>query len=162
MAVDAKTGAWTIALADPAATGKMAARLAPALRPGDVVALHGELGAGKTTFARALIRSLCGPLREVPSPTFTLLQTYAAPEFEIRHFDLYRLTRPEDALELGIEEAMADTVTLIEWPDRLGRFLPPDRLDLRLEYADGATAGRVAVLSGAGAWQSRIGDLDLD
>lgn len=150
-----------MALADAAATGRLAACVAPALRPGDVAALYGELGAGKTTFARALIRALCGPVREVPSPTFTLLQTYTAPDFEIWHFDLYRLTRPEDAVELGIEEAMADGVTLIEWPERLGRFLPVDRLEIRLEYT-ARDNGRMAVLSGAGGWRKRIGGLGLD
>lgn len=161
MTVDANAGTVTVALADLAATERLAARLAPALRPGDVVALFGELGAGKTAFARALIRALCGPLVDVPSPTFTLLQTYAAPGFELWHFDLYRLARPADALELGFEEALVDGVTLIEWPERLGRHLPADRLELRLDYGEGESA-RVATLSGAGAWRDRIGELGLD
>lgn len=161
MAVNTKSETRTVALADAAATGRLAVGVAPVLRAGDVVALRGELGAGKTTFARALIRTLCETPDEVPSPTFTLLQTYAAAEFEIWHFDLYRLARPEDAFELGIEEAFAGGVTLIEWPERLGRFLPANRLEIHLEYADGDT-GRIATLSGAADWPERIGALDLD
>ncbi len=124
------------------------------LRPGDVVALEGELGAGKTAFARALIRALAGAAEEVPSPTFTLVQTYAAADFDIWHFDLYRLEKPEDAFELGIEDAMAEGVTLIEWPDRLGRYLPRDRITLRLAYGEGE-AGRIATIEGDD-WPERL------
>ena len=159
MAVAAKSGALTVALADPDATARLAVALAPLLRDGDVVALRGELGTGKTAFARALIRALTGSDEEVPSPAFTLVQTYAAPAFEIRHFDLYRLEKPEDAIELGIEDAMADGVTLIEWPERLGPWLPARCLDVRLAYADTET-GRSATLSGGGDWPERLRDLD--
>jgi len=150
-----------VALADPEATQRLAAAVAPLLRAGDVIALHGDLGAGKTTFARALIRTLCGDEIDVPSPTFTLVQTYAAPDFDIWHFDLYRLKKPEDALELDIEDALAEGVSLIEWPDRLGTWLPVDRLDVRLSYGDGETARR-ATLTGHGGWARRIGPLRHD
>lgn len=145
----------TLALPDQAATEALAARLQALLRPGDVVALGGDLGAGKTTLARALIRAAAGAEVEVPSPTFTLVQTYAAADFEIWHFDLYRLEKPEDAVELGIEDAMAEGVTLIEWPERLGPALPARRLDVRLAYADSETA-RTATLCGTADWPQRL------
>ena len=159
MAVAAESGALTVALADPDATARLAVALASLLRPGDVVALRGELGTGKTTFARALIRALTGRDEAVPSPTFTLVQTYVAPGFEISHFDLYRLKRPEDAIELGIEDAMADGVALIEWPERLGLSLPARCLNVRLAYADSETR-RTATIWGDGAWPERLKALD--
>ncbi len=155
MAVAAESGALTVALADPDATARLAVALAALLRPGDVVALRGDLGTGKTTFARALIRALTGTDEDVPSPTFTLVQTYATAAFEIWHFDLYRLEKPEDAVELGIEDAMAEGVTLIEWPERLGPALPARRLDVRLAYADSETA-RTATLCGTADWPQRL------
>ncbi len=158
MVVATDSGKLVITLANLDATVRLAAALARLLRAGDVVALEGDLGAGKTAFARALIRELTGGEEEVPSPTFTLLQTYEAPDFDIWHFDLYRLEKPEDAFELGIEDAMAEGVTLIEWPDRLGRYLPRDRLIVRMDYADGESA-RVATLSGDGGWRGRIAGL---
>jgi tRNA threonylcarbamoyladenosine biosynthesis protein TsaE len=155
MAVTAESGALTIALADPDATARLASALAPLLRAGDVVALRGELGAGKTTFARALIRALIGSDEEVPSPTFTLVQTYDVAEFTVWHFDLYRLASPADAVELGIEEAMADGVSLIEWPTKLGPWLPAHRLELALDY-DRTGEGRIATLSGDADWAKRL------
>lgn len=159
MAVAAKSGPLTVALSDPDATARLAACVAARLRPGDVVALYGDLGSGKTVFARALIRTLCGE-QEIPSPTFTLVQTYCAPEFEIWHFDLYRLERPEDVFELGLEESLAGAVTLIEWPERLGRHLPTHRLEVRLGYGAGESE-RTVVLSGTGDWPARLRGLDL-
>src|SRR6266700_1981101 len=112
-----------IDLPDEAATAALAARIASLARPGDVIALKGELGAGKTSFARAFIRARNG--REaVPSPTFTLVQTYELPGGAVWHFDLYRLHSPEEAWELGIEEAFHAGIALIEWPERLGSLLP--------------------------------------
>jgi tRNA threonylcarbamoyladenosine biosynthesis protein TsaE len=146
----------TIDLPDEAATRALAGRLARLARAGDVVALGGTLGAGKTTFARAFIRALTTAEEEVPSPTFTLVQAYEPPDGPpIWHFDLYRLTAPEDALELGIDDAFADGVSLIEWPERLGRLLPGDRLDLTLEPA-AAPEARRARLSGGGDWPRRL------
>jgi tRNA threonylcarbamoyladenosine biosynthesis protein TsaE len=145
-------------LPDVAATAALAAELAGLARPGDVLALSGDLGTGKTTFARAFIESLAqrfGSRREeVPSPTFTLVQTYEFPGLSVWHFDLYRLTKPEDALELGIEEAFSGAISLIEWPERLGPYLPPDRLDLEFEFVDGTT--RRVRLTGQGQWRDRM------
>ncbi|QJE74297.1 tRNA (adenosine(37)-N6)-threonylcarbamoyltransferase complex ATPase subunit type 1 TsaE [Aerophototrophica crusticola] len=145
----------TIPLEDEAATAALAARLAPLLRPRDMVALRGDLGAGKTAFARALVRFLSGdPEEEVPSPTFTLVQTYALPSLELWHFDLYRLTAPEEVMELGWEEVRAEACALVEWPDRLGSLLPADRLDITLRTT-GPTS-RVAELAGFGSWVERV------
>jgi tRNA threonylcarbamoyladenosine biosynthesis protein TsaE len=143
-----------IRLPDAAATAALAARLAPHLRAGDVVALSGPLGAGKTLLARAVIAALGGP-EEVPSPTFTLVQTYDLAPVPVWHFDLYRLARPEDAYELDIEDAFADAISLIEWPERLGALMPTDRLDIALAFGSAETE-RVATLTGHGAWATRL------
>lgn len=150
-------------LADEAATQALARRLAQVVEAGDVIALYGDLGAGKTSLARAFVRALAGEEEEVPSPTFTLAQLYdwaGGPEGgTIWHFDLYRLEKPEDALELGIEEAFADGVSLIEWPDRLGPWLPRDRLDLRLT-AGAAEGSRQAELTATTSrWSKRLQEL---
>lgn len=115
-------------------TAAVAQKLAAELRPGDVVLLRGELGAGKSTFARALIQALCGEETIVPSPTFTLVQIYEAPDFTLWHFDLYRLNSAEEVYELGIEEALQRGVCLIEWPDRLGPHLPKTYREIELQY----------------------------
>jgi tRNA threonylcarbamoyladenosine biosynthesis protein TsaE len=143
---------FTLSLADEAATAALGARLGAAARPGGVVALIGDLGAGKTTLARGLIRSLAGAETEAPSPTFTLVQTYDTPHFSIWHFDLYRLTRPEEARELGIEEAV-DGLALIEWPERAGRYLPSARLEVQLDFSGD---GRIARLTDHADWSTRI------
>jgi tRNA threonylcarbamoyl adenosine modification protein YjeE len=122
--------AFTVALATEQATRRLAMDVAAILAPGDLVTLSGDLGAGKTTFARALIRHLAGDERlEVPSPTFTLVQTYALPRFPVVHGDLYRVSEPRELLELGFEDAEGAAV-LLEWPDRMGDTLPKDRLDI--------------------------------
>jgi tRNA threonylcarbamoyladenosine biosynthesis protein TsaE len=143
-------------LPDLAATAAMAARLAPLLRMGDVVALRGGLGAGKTAFARALLRAL-GVAGDVPSPTFTLLQGYETPRFPVCHFDLYRLKDGSELEETGWDDALADGVVLVEWPERAEGFMPRDRLDLAFGVeADGTR--RVAV-SPFGAWEARLKDV---
>jgi tRNA threonylcarbamoyladenosine biosynthesis protein TsaE len=143
---------FTLKLADDMATAALGARLGAAARAGDVIALYGDLGAGKTTLARSLIRDLVGPDTDAPSPTFTLVQTYSSPAFPIWHFDLYRLEHPGEARELGLEEAV-DGLALIEWPERLGAYLPAQRLEIRLSY-DGA--GRIARLVDFDDWSTRI------
>lgn len=106
--------------ADTVLLGERVAKIA---QKGDIFALNGTLGMGKSVFCRAFIQSLVGKT-EVPSPTFTLLQTYDAPNFEIYHFDLYRLKSPDEIFELGMEEAMYQGVCLIEWPEKMGGYLP--------------------------------------
>lgn len=146
-------------LPDEAATLALGAALARRLRAGDLVALRGDLGAGKTALARGLIRALFGADIEVPSPTFTLVQTYDPPDGPaVWHVDLYRLEQPEEAIELGLEDAFADAVSLIEWPDRLGPYLPARRLDLTLTHAGD---GRRASLAGGGDWPARLKGLTL-
>lgn len=131
-----------------AGTADVARRLAPALRPGDLVALWGDLGAGKTAFARALIRALTHPDEETPSPTFTLVQLYDSDAGTIWHFDLYRLTDPEEVWELGWEEARAEGVALVEWPSRLGDLLPAERLDVTLAPVPGRPDDRAIRIAG--------------
>lgn len=146
----------SLPLPDEAATAALARRLAPLLRRGDVIALSGELGAGKTAFARALVNALPGSAEEVPSPTFTLVQSYRRGDLELWHFDLYRLERAEEAWELGLEEALAEGVTLIEWPERLDGDLPAGSLILRLAPEG---EGRRATLEGGGDWPARLAGL---
>ncbi len=125
-------------LPDLNATRSLARRMAPLLSAGDIIGLAGPLGAGKTTFARALIETLveiggAGNLGEVPSPTFTLVQVYETGAVPVWHFDLYRLERPEDAIELAIEEAFACAISLVEWPERLGDLMPGAWLKMNLD-----------------------------
>jgi tRNA threonylcarbamoyladenosine biosynthesis protein TsaE len=136
----------SIFLASEEDTARLGAWLALHLQPGDCVLLEGPIGAGKSHLARAFIRARLGRMEDVPSPTFTLVQTYQA-DVEIWHADLYRLSHPDEVLELGLDEAFNSAICLIEWPDRLGRFAPANALRLTLA-AEGE--GRRANLSGAG------------
>jgi tRNA threonylcarbamoyl adenosine modification protein YjeE len=143
-----------VRLANLAATEAFATHLCQFLRQGDLVALHGELGAGKTAIARQIIRTLAvRPDEEVASPTFNLVLVYAFPGVTIWHFDLYRIGTPEETWELGLEDALAEGIALVEWPDRLGPYLPEDRIDISLTY-DGP--GRTADVVGQGAFESRV------
>lgn len=137
-----------------AQTNAFAASLARQAKPGDVLALAGDLGAGKSAFARAFIRALTDPDEDVPSPTFTLVQTYDTDAGEIWHFDLYRLQTPDEALQLGIEDAFHDAISLIEWPERLGPYLPRGRLDVHLSITGDTT--RHARLTAHGDWIERL------
>ena len=134
----------------------LARALATSLRAGDVIALHGGLGAGKTTFSRALISALLKRDTDVPSPTYTLVQSYDGPDFPIFHMDLYRLEDPDEVFELGWDETQ-DGLALIEWPERAGANLPAWRLDLTFEIL-GDT--RKAILEPHGEdWQTRLHEL---
>ena len=117
-------------LPSPDATCAFAQRLAVRLNPGDVLLLSGEIGAGKTHFARCLIQSLLAAPEDVPSPTFTLVQVYETPTCEIWHADLYRLSSPDECVELGLAEAFETAICLVEWPDRLDDLTPPNALHL--------------------------------
>ena len=130
------TSSFSVALPDEHATARLAVDIANSLEPGDVVTLSGDLGAGKTTFARALIRYLAkDPAIEVPSPTFTLMQVYDLPQFPLVHADLFRLSGSAELAELGLDDLPQGAVVLVEWPDRADDFLPADRMDVALTLA---------------------------
>jgi N-acetylmuramate 1-kinase len=149
---------WAMDLPDEASTIAAAQRLAGELRAGDLVTLGGPLGAGKTTFARALIRTLLSdPLAEVPSPTYTLLQTYEGPRFNIVHADLYRIADPAELAELGWEEAAENALVLVEWAERAGDILATDRLNVELATTGPTGAGRRLTLVGHGSFSGRLG-----
>jgi tRNA threonylcarbamoyladenosine biosynthesis protein TsaE len=143
-------------LADEAATARLGAAIAQALQPGEAVCLSGPLGAGKSTLARALVRALTTPDEEVPSPTFTLVQFYEGPRLKVAHFDLYRLSNPDEAYEIGLDEALDDGAAVIEWPERLAGRLPRDRLDVEIALGESAgERGRSVRLTPHGAWEGR-------
>ncbi|HZT52092.1 MAG TPA: tRNA (adenosine(37)-N6)-threonylcarbamoyltransferase complex ATPase subunit type 1 TsaE [Stellaceae bacterium] len=151
-------GVVSLSLADEHATDALGARLAPLARAGDVIALQGPLGSGKTTLARAFIRARFGRREDVPSPTFTLAEIYTGDGPAVWHFDLYRLGSPEEAWELGIEEAFADAISLIEWPERLGPLLPAERLGITLAFG-ASEAARRARLEPSPSWVPRLAGL---
>jgi tRNA threonylcarbamoyladenosine biosynthesis protein TsaE len=146
-----------IALPAERDTVALGAALAKLARPGDVLALHGPLGVGKTTLARGFITARTEIAEDVVSPTFTLVQVYNAEEDDVGapiwHFDLYRLNREDEILELGWEEALSGGISLVEWPERLGGLLPGHRLDVMMS-TDGN--GRRAKLQGGAQWKDRI------
>lgn len=152
-------------LPDEAATAALGMLLADQLRPGDAILLDGALGVGKTCFARALIRHLSGDAgTEVPSPSFNLVLTYDIPPDRFKggmlwHFDLYRVSDPRELDELGLDDALRDGVTLIEWPDRLGRQVPAGALTVSLALLTDAAGPRQAELHGDAAWAARLADL---
>ncbi|HEY0214203.1 MAG TPA: tRNA (adenosine(37)-N6)-threonylcarbamoyltransferase complex ATPase subunit type 1 TsaE [Paenirhodobacter sp.] len=141
-------------LPDADATDDFGRRMAAIVRQGDVILLNGPIGAGKTHFARALIAARLTRNEDIPSPTFTLVQTYDA-DPEIWHADLYRLSHRDEAVELGLEEAFTTAICLIEWSERLGSLCPADALSLAFEPVDGGASRRVTV-SGPTAWMDRL------
>jgi len=143
-----------VTLPDPDATEALARRFAPRLGAGDVLLLEGQIGAGKTAFARALIQAL-GVAEDVPSPTFTLVQTYDA-GVEIWHADLYRLSHPDEAVELGLTEAFETAICLVEWPEKLGADRPEQALTLRFSVVG---EGREVAFLGPPEWEARLADL---
>ena len=145
----------TVDLPDLAATARFGARIASVLEPGDVVALSGGLGAGKTTLARAVLAAL-GHRGDVPSPTFTIVEAYDSPSLRLPlvHADFYRLKRPEEAGELGLDDYREGAALIAEWPELAGGFAhEPACLSIRLETAE---TGRVAVVQGGTDWLERM------
>ncbi|OYY25463.1 MAG: tRNA (adenosine(37)-N6)-threonylcarbamoyltransferase complex ATPase subunit type 1 TsaE, partial [Azorhizobium sp. 35-67-15] len=155
--------AFRMDLPDLAATGQLAALLAPWLAPGDLVALRGDLGAGKTAFARALVRVLADdPQLEVPSPTFSVLVGYEFARVNVVHADLYRVEDPDELDELGWDELSAESIVIVEWPDRAAARLAADRLIIAFDLApDLGPEGRRAILSGSGAFIERLDRLHV-
>ena len=139
----------TVALPDLAATALLGARVAALLTRGDAVLLKGDLGSGKTTLARAILTAL-GVAEEVPSPTFTLVQSYETPRLPVSHFDLYRLKRAAEMDELGLDDALENGAALIEWPERAQERLPPGALTIHLC----ADTERRAILEGSERWRN--------
>lgn len=147
----------SLRVASEADTVQIAEFVASIARRGDIIALSGDLGAGKTAFARGFIRSLAGGQQDVPSPTFTLLQVYDAEPTPIYHFDFYRIETPEEVWELGFDEAPAEGIVLIEWPERLGPLTPADRLAITISAPPdaGETERHIAIAAGA-SWGERL------
>ncbi|MCO4052980.1 MAG: tRNA (adenosine(37)-N6)-threonylcarbamoyltransferase complex ATPase subunit type 1 TsaE [Bosea sp.] len=155
---------WSLAFGSQAETLRLADDIAGIVRPGDIIALSGDLGAGKSTFARALIRHLANdPRLEAPSPTFTLMQSYETPRGRVVHADLYRLRGPDELVELGFDEALHDAIGLVEWPDRAGESLDAaSRLDIVFDLDPGAgnqtgDEHRLVTLIPGAAWAERLG-----
>jgi tRNA threonylcarbamoyl adenosine modification protein YjeE len=144
-----------LALSDLRATHDLGRRLAALVQPGDVIALRGALGVGKTELARALLRARAGAEIEVPSPSYTLVQDYRLPDLTIRHIDLYRIEDAAELLELGLDAPASGEAWLIEWPERAESVLPADRLEVELRQGDGADA-RIAHLVAAASWDARL------
>src|SRR4026209_1527531 len=157
LSAQASAHSFSLELPDEEATLRFMRDIAAALEPGDLVTLSGDLGAGKTTFARAMIRYLAdNPDIPVPSPTFTLIQTYELPLYPVVHADLYRLEGPGELAELGFDDLPKDAVVLLEWPDRAAGFLPPDRLDVAFTLNPQAgPEARKARITGYGALAAR-------
>ena len=148
-------------LPDETVTAALAARISALAASADVIALKGDLGTGKTTFARAFIRARGARDEEVPSPTFTLVQVYELVPTAIWHFDLYRLQSSEEAWELGIEDAFSGGISLIEWPERLGPLLPDRRLELGFAFGDEPGARHIAIDPGK-EWEKRLAMIAAD
>jgi tRNA threonylcarbamoyladenosine biosynthesis protein TsaE len=146
----------TVRIANEDALRELAGALAKKLKTGDILALNGDLGSGKTSFARAVINALSPVAEEVPSPTFTLVQVYEAGNPAIWHFDLYRLEKREDILELGWEEARRQGAALVEWPERLGTLLPKDRLEINIDFDNDSDNARIVTLKPFGSWETRL------
>ena len=151
----------SLTLPNAGATASRAAALGQQLGAGDVILLSGDVGAGKTHFARALILSLLEEPEDVPSPTFTLVQTYEALSADIWHADLYRLTSTTEIEELGLVDAFETAICLVEWPDRLGDLTPPDALYLHFAQADAEDTRQLTATWQAAHWDSKLSDWRL-
>jgi tRNA threonylcarbamoyl adenosine modification protein YjeE len=156
MGKDSQRFEGELALADLAATTSLGMRIAAGLTRGDCVALAGDLGAGKTTLARAILRAL-GVREPVPSPTFTLVQSYDTGRWPVRHYDFYRIENATEIAELGLDEALAEGAALVEWPERANAYIPEDALRVTLAIVSGEA--RSASVTGPARWSVRIGEL---
>ena len=146
-----------LTVASPEATTDFAIKLGARLETGDVILLNGGLGAGKTHFARSLIQSRLPVAEDVPSPTFTLVQTYQADGVEIWHSDLYRLGDPDEVFELGLIDAFETAICLIEWPDRLGELAPADALSLKMDYGAAEDSRTIIATYADPKWGAKLG-----
>lgn len=159
MPLSASVTTFRVTSGSDKATEALAASLAHVCHAGDCIKLRGDLGAGKTTFARGFIQALCPAEQEIVSPTFTLVQTYGAHDATIWHLDLYRLRSREEAVEIGLDEALTQGITLIEWPDLIERDLPGESLEVAITI-EGPTAQRGITLTGAAsAWKQRLASM---
>lgn len=149
----------TLHLPSPDATCRLAQSLADRVGAGDVLLLSGGVGAGKTHFARCLILASLTQPEDVPSPTYTLVQTYHGRSGEIWHADLYRLTRIDEVEELGLAQAFSESTCLVEWPDRLGDLAPPDALTLTFDAGTTDDSRELTLHWTAPAWDSKLKDL---
>ena len=151
-----------ILLSSPEDTAELAAQLASVLQPGDTILLTGDIGAGKTHLARNLIQNCLGYLEDVPSPTFTLVQTYDGPQCEIWHSDLYRLSSPEEVIELGLIDAFEGGICLVEWPDRLQELLPQHALSISLSMTEDAGQRRLKADWSHAKWNDKLKGITFD
>jgi tRNA threonylcarbamoyladenosine biosynthesis protein TsaE len=143
-------------LAAPDDTARLGRWLAGCLQPGDTVLLQGPIGSGKSHLARSVIQSWLGQMEDVPSPTYTLVQTYGEGDAEIWHADLYRLSHPDEVIELGLDDAFGRAICLVEWPERLGHATPDSALRLTFSQDGG---GRRVVLTGSAEWAERLSQI---
>lgn len=146
---------YQFTLKNESATCILASQLAGLTEPRDIIGLVGDLGAGKTAFARAFITARGGD-SEVPSPTFTLVQVYECSSISVYHFDLYRIEEPEEIFELGIEDAFAEGISLIEWPDRMDTYIPSERLDIIFSSGLDENAREVILVGYGDSWINRL------
>jgi tRNA threonylcarbamoyladenosine biosynthesis protein TsaE len=158
MAKENKGFAGDFPLAGLAATQALGARIAGGLQAGDAVALEGDLGAGKTTLARAILESL-GVTEDVPSPTFTLVQQYETPKLAVRHYDFYRIEEPSEVNELGLDEALDEGAVLIEWPEKAPQRIPADALHIKLTITNDRS--RNAHVEGPSRWSDVLKEVHV-
>lgn len=151
-----RTHLCTLTTRNEAETARLARNLGALLDPGDVLLLEGEVGAGKTYFARQLIQSMQTAPEDVPSPTFTLMQTYDTSRGEVLHADLYRLSDPDELVELGLLEAFESAICLIEWPDRLGPDAPASALLMTFEHGTDEEQRTIRIEGAASVWGARV------
>jgi hypothetical protein len=154
------THTWNVSRADELTLIRIAELIALKIRPGDTIALRGELGTGKSTFARALLRALAGdPFTEIPSPTFAIVQTYETPRLAVAHADLYRLSDPSEAFELGLDDLLSSGALVIEWSERAPQLGGTDRLEITISEEDSPNL-RTLAMSGQASWQQRLARLE--